>query len=89
MNCIWDVPPEKRHCKYCLLTHCEDRVTEKYRRHGKVTEKIRALKVGQEITMDASYLCACRGVAYRMRDDFGVKILVKMQSDGVHVTRFS
>jgi len=89
MNCIWDVPAEKRHCKYCILTHCEDRRTEKYRRHGKVIQKMRAMCVGDEIVFEYEYYNACRTAAYRLRNEFGAQLLTRADDDGVHVVRIS
>ena len=55
MSCIWNVKEEDRHCKLCLLTHCDERKNEKYRRHGKVMPKMRNLKRDEEIVFEVEY----------------------------------
>jgi len=89
MSCIWNVKEEDRHCKYCMLTHCEDRKNEKQRRHGRVMPRMKAMDIDEEIVFDPCFYGAARTASYRIRDDFGVKILVSMRDDGVHAIRIS
>lgn len=89
MSCIWKVAPEDRLCKYCLLTHCDERRTDKYRRHGKVTQKTRAMGVGDELVFEYVFYNACRTAAYRLRKEFGMSLLTRADDDGIHVVRIS
>jgi hypothetical protein len=88
-SCIWDVPPEKRHCKYCLLTHCDERRTEKYRRHGKVMPKMRKMGVGEELVFGYEAYNSCRTAATRLRAEMDAFIITRAEDDGVHVVRIS
>lgn len=89
MNCIWDVPVEKRHCKYCILTHCDERRPEKYRRHGKVMPNMRKMKIGDELVFGYEDYNACRTAATRLRLEMDACILTRADDDGVHVIRIS
>lgn len=86
-KCIWKVSPDDRLCKYCKLTHCEDRVIENIRRRGTVMPRMRGMMVGDEIVFDASLYNACRTAASRLGADWDVRIITRMGEDGVHVTR--
>lgn len=88
-KCIWKVAPEDRLCRYCKLTHCEERVIENARRRGTVMPRMREMGVGQEIVFDASLYNACRTAASRLGSDWSVRIITRMESDGVHVERVS
>ena len=89
MSCIWKVSPEDRLCKYCLLTHCDERRTDKYRRHGKVIQKMRAMGVGEEIVFEYGFYNACRTAATRLRSELDACILTRAEDDGIHVVRVS
>lgn len=86
-KCIWKVAPEDRLCRYCKLTHCEDRVIKNVRRRGTVMPRMREMVVDQEIVFDASLYNACRTAASRLGADWNVRIITRMGEDGVHVTR--
>lgn len=88
-NCIWKVAPEDRLCKYCKLTHCEDRVIANARRRGTVMPRMRSMDPGEEIVFDAAFYNACRTAASRLGQDWGVRIIVRMESDGIHAARVS
>lgn len=88
-KCIWKVAPEDRMCRYCKLTHCEDRVIANARRRGTVMPRMREMDVGQEIVFDSSLYNACRTAAFRLRQDWGVRIIVRLGSDGIHAARVS
>ena len=89
MSCIWNVKEEDRHCKLCLLTHCDERKNEKYRRHGKVMPKMRNLKRDEEIVFEVEYYNACRTAASRLKENFGVVMITRREDDGIHVVRIS
>lgn len=86
-NCVWNVAKEDRLCKYCLLTHCDDRLNRKYRRHGFVMGRIRKMNVGDEVRFDMEFYGACRTAASRLKSNFGIICVTRMEADGVYVCR--
>lgn len=88
-SCIWEVSPEKRHCKYCILTHCAERIPEKYRKRGKVTPKMRKMAVGDELVFGYEFYNACRTAATRLREEMEMSMITRAEDDGVHVVRIS
>lgn len=86
-TCVWNVSKEDRLCKYCLLTHCDDRANRKHRRYGKVMPTIRHLDPGAEHVFEPEFYNACRTATSRLKENFGCLYVTRMAEDGVHVCR--
>ena len=78
MICVWNLPIAKRLCNYCNVTNCLDRNTK----WGKLSTKIRTLKPGESLTMDAFHHASCRTVAYRMAKQFDKQFSVRKNENG-------
>lgn len=87
-GCVWNVSPEDRLCKYCVLTNCQERLLKK-KRWGVVTPALRGMSVGQRLRLDHGYFGAARTAASRIGEETARRYVVRREERGVIVDRIS
>lgn len=83
--CVWDIPENKRICKLCKLTDCEERNTN----WGKLSEMIRQLPIHKPLRLDQERYNSARTVAYRISKQYDRKFTVLKRGRWVIIERLS
>ena len=87
-SCIWKVEPQDRHCNFCILEHCKDRIP-RHKRNGIVLPTLRNMNVGDKVSFSAEEYNAARTAASVAKSTWGSEFTVKKIGLKVYIKRLS